>query len=541
MEEEKEIKNDNNFWFKFANLDVELFANKNLNKIDCLIFAMIELKDSPKKHCFASNEYFAKLLKVTTTTISTSISNLKKHGYIEDVMFDGRKRTIKVKNNWKNEHSNLLLEMINSQEEFNKPSNQTLNNHKGSIKEDLKDIIIENNKRLKKENSFSKEKESRSDERQLSGSETIQKPKLKLNRRIPEQMALSKSPQPLSKFNTPSPSNPDEYRKHIKKGIKKLSAPPPISEDRLTPEMQAVVDHWESLGLFISSETAKTHKEGLQKLRRLFGGQLLFDKKYTVEEVNDSISRFRLSVQDPNYLPQDKNKLTSINLNKFISDGFTNPFSRFQTYLSPNEPKPIIPILENKYPEIVNKLKQRYYHDILGAIVSDRLSPKDENDFIEASIKLIEFWVKNKSKMIGEYRSSEKADFLFDAVKNAAMGNLSIITPGWFKSSNTFTKRLPAYLQQERITKSGADDGGNGSGYNYGQKYNISNESEQEETIISKPIYDFDTLPTRRPKDIKIIDPPEDFFSEEESLADRLKRIKKKIADNGHETQQMEI
>ena len=49
---------NNKFWFKYAHLPVELFANKRLNKIDCLVFAMIDLKDSPKKHCYAFNNFF---------------------------------------------------------------------------------------------------------------------------------------------------------------------------------------------------------------------------------------------------------------------------------------------------------------------------------------------------------------------------------------------------------------------------------------------------------------------------------------------------
>ncbi len=45
--------------------------------------------------CFASNEYFAKILGVKSDTITRLVAKLKKRGLIEQTKFDGRKRYLK--------------------------------------------------------------------------------------------------------------------------------------------------------------------------------------------------------------------------------------------------------------------------------------------------------------------------------------------------------------------------------------------------------------------------------------------------------------
>lgn len=44
--------------------------------------------------CFASNTHFAKVLGLKTDTITRIISKLKKDGFLKQVSFDGRKRTL---------------------------------------------------------------------------------------------------------------------------------------------------------------------------------------------------------------------------------------------------------------------------------------------------------------------------------------------------------------------------------------------------------------------------------------------------------------
>ncbi len=44
--------------------------------------------------CFASNAHFAKVLGLKTDTITRMISKLRKEGFLKQVSFDGRKRTL---------------------------------------------------------------------------------------------------------------------------------------------------------------------------------------------------------------------------------------------------------------------------------------------------------------------------------------------------------------------------------------------------------------------------------------------------------------
>ena len=423
---------------------------------------------------------------------------LKDYGIIDVV-----KKGLPSKNHFKINHKKLFEIISNCKSQVNSlkmTSHLTLNDLSKNVKS-YNNIKINN---TSFNNSFSKEKEIRSDERPLSGCNSFKEPIRKLNRRTPEQIA-----------NSLSQSNPIQSlskRQILSEGIKKLSQSPPIHipNDYLSEEMKAVLNHWEGLGLKISSKTTKTHKEGLKKLRRLFGGQLLFDKKYTVEEINNAITRFSLAVKNKEYLPQDKKQLIGININDFIQNKYGKIKSYFQIYLSEYEPKPIQPILENKYPEIVNKLKKRFTYEILGNIRPSKFTPKEENDFIKASIRLIEYWKDNRSKITGEFNSSQKADLLFDSIKNSANGNLSMVTSGWFCSDVTFNTRLSAWLQQERITSAGADDGG-------------------EDRKHYKPLdYLYDEPELATSEKIIFQEESHDIFcdDEEESLANRLKRVK---------------
>ena len=94
----------------------EIYLNKNLSWTDKILVVEIHSLDN-ERGCFASNDYFAEFLGVTKTTISTSVSKLKKLGFIEQVSFDGRTRILKaaIKNS----------------------NNQSLNKLKGSHKENL--------------------------------------------------------------------------------------------------------------------------------------------------------------------------------------------------------------------------------------------------------------------------------------------------------------------------------------------------------------------------------------------------------------------
>jgi len=60
------------------------------------LLSIIKNLEDSEKNCFASNDYFAKVLGVRKNYISRMIANLKSKGFIEQVKFDGRRRQMKT-------------------------------------------------------------------------------------------------------------------------------------------------------------------------------------------------------------------------------------------------------------------------------------------------------------------------------------------------------------------------------------------------------------------------------------------------------------
>lgn len=119
----------------------DVYLNKDLNWSEKILLVEIESLDN-EKGCFASNDYFADFLDVTKTTISTSISKLKKLGFVEQVSFDGRTRVLKVNNaafkKTQKQHSAKLKGSIETNLTHNKTNNNTSNkNKKINIKKEI--------------------------------------------------------------------------------------------------------------------------------------------------------------------------------------------------------------------------------------------------------------------------------------------------------------------------------------------------------------------------------------------------------------------
>jgi len=109
-----------------------IYLNKDLTWTEKILLVEIHSLDN-EKGCFASNDYFAEFLAVTTTTISTSISRLKQMGLVKQISFDGRTRVLKA--------------------DSKKFKSMGLKKDKSRVKEKLKDNKTKNiteNKTLKK-------------------------------------------------------------------------------------------------------------------------------------------------------------------------------------------------------------------------------------------------------------------------------------------------------------------------------------------------------------------------------------------------------
>ena len=103
----------------------EIYLNQQLSWTDKILVVEIHSLDN-ERGCFASNDYFAEFLGVTKTTISTSVSKLKKLGFIEQVSFDGRTRILKAA--FKETNSQTIKKFKGSHTDnltHNKTSNKT--------------------------------------------------------------------------------------------------------------------------------------------------------------------------------------------------------------------------------------------------------------------------------------------------------------------------------------------------------------------------------------------------------------------------------
>lgn len=108
--------------FKGIWIPKEVWLDNRLNALDKIILMEIHSLDNEEKGCYASNQYLAEFCQCTETKVSTTISKLKKLGYIELANFDGRHRSLKIKSlslknlksDIKNFKSNNIVNSINN-------------------------------------------------------------------------------------------------------------------------------------------------------------------------------------------------------------------------------------------------------------------------------------------------------------------------------------------------------------------------------------------------------------------------------------------
>lgn len=128
----------NKFHLKYLSLPASVLFNKELDKNASILFGLIHLLDDVKKHCWASNAYFATMLDVSTTTISTSISLLLRLNYIELAEpFNGKRRCLKVSDKYEKTMSSIENDINNRHDEFVELQESTLSENDSRTGESL--------------------------------------------------------------------------------------------------------------------------------------------------------------------------------------------------------------------------------------------------------------------------------------------------------------------------------------------------------------------------------------------------------------------
>ena len=81
--------------FKGVWIPKEIWNDERLSANDKVLLTEIDSLDNSTQHCFAGNDYFAKFIHVSESTISRSIKKLHDIGYITNLgVIDGRTRVI---------------------------------------------------------------------------------------------------------------------------------------------------------------------------------------------------------------------------------------------------------------------------------------------------------------------------------------------------------------------------------------------------------------------------------------------------------------
>lgn len=229
-------------------------------------------------------------------------------------------------------------------------------------------------------------------------------------------------------------------------------------EVKSTIDVDMIVEHWESKGLKkVGSSTlaAKTTVDSIKKLKKgtLFNSYSKFsdyhNRKFSMQEIMDTIDAFAFAAFDANYEPTDKIKLQKLPLHQFIFNPYVpklkSPFLKY--YENPPEPT-----IKDENERLTKCIYQLYRKVVLGG--SETINPtKEQTKFILASKRLKEFFDRNRNKIHAGYAVNNltMAQWLLESITRET--KLAQICAGFFCSNETFSRRLPQYLHSEGIIR----------------------------------------------------------------------------------------
>lgn len=81
--------------FKGVWIPKEIWLSKELSMLEKVLLVEIDSLDNDN-HCIAGNDYFAEFCNCGTATITRAVAHLKELGYIEELPYNGKYRTLRV-------------------------------------------------------------------------------------------------------------------------------------------------------------------------------------------------------------------------------------------------------------------------------------------------------------------------------------------------------------------------------------------------------------------------------------------------------------
>ena len=245
-----------------------------------------------------------------------------------------------------------------------------------------------------------------------------------------------------------------EREKFMPKGPKLKLSSSPISY--VPNEVKAAFNYWNEFGSITHKKGTIIYSKSMTMLIGLFSGRLFRNKpdvpdvyrkrKFTLEEFKYSVDNLSTSLS-PEYYPPYKNHLKSLGLPSFLYNPHGKTKSYFLYFLE-NEPRLLEPVLEDKYPALTSSIKKIYIKRVQYGI-ERKFSTREENIFRKASFMLMNIFRVNQSKLLPRTisRPGIMADVLWEAVNDAARGNISKVKIHWFAADWVFD-RVPAAMNK---------------------------------------------------------------------------------------------
>lgn len=92
--------------FKGIWIPAEIYLDQSLSWAEKILLIEIDSLDNDKeKGCFASNDYLAKFIGVTSGAVANMLTKLKKRGLVKRIYYDGRHRGLRVRFSHHDENS----------------------------------------------------------------------------------------------------------------------------------------------------------------------------------------------------------------------------------------------------------------------------------------------------------------------------------------------------------------------------------------------------------------------------------------------------
>jgi hypothetical protein len=468
----------------------EVLFNPHISSTEKLLFGFINnLAKSGRRGCFASNRYLGNFTNQIPTKVSLSIKNLLDFKYItikyiqKNNQTQETERQIFVDDTFHERYSKVVIlinEIINSgnfvvldniSKAFLQCKDGVFNeaDGEGGLSEKIRGISKKDKQKeevnksslsffikTKKDNEQEVQKDFVLPSKRIKNSEKQSSDDQNQN----EENKKEKPPTVRGSVGAREKSYINECNTDLKETQAEKSKNNKKPSTTFVPEtIKPFIAVWESNGFKVSHNGTNQFSYTVKALKNLITGNIFKDtefpvKSYTLPDFISSVNRLKLSMS-PDYYPLNKSYLEKITIHDFLYNPYSKSKSLFITMLS-NEPKPVREKEIDYNPNITTLIIGKYKKEVLKGFEYEPTTP-ERSKFILAASKLSTFFEVNSKKVSGIAKDVNKqVDLLWLAIEQETKSmrtSIADITPGFFCSDLTFSRRLPAYLAANNYLK----------------------------------------------------------------------------------------